>query len=124
MTFPAPQSLRNVNPQDSPVAFGYASWVDSQYVLDHDIIMPNVYGNHLPDSTSLFALDCNEFWPPMCALKTEFRVPRHSQRPARGRFVHAYRVHWEALGSRISLSKAAELNLLFARSDDEYTYCR
>lgn len=61
MTHRAPQYLRGVNPRDEPVAFACAPWLDSQYVLDDDIILQYSYHSHHPDDISLLALECDDF---------------------------------------------------------------
>lgn len=94
-----------------------------QYVLDDIIIMAYVRGDHLPGDIPLISLDCADFWSCICALDAKFETPKFGHRPAREKFLHTCGLHWDKLGGRVSLSAAADFDLLFAQSNDEYTSC-
>lgn len=124
MAFPSPRSLRSASPHDHTLTLSRVPWFDSRRVSDEDIVMLYGRDDHLTDQIPLFALKCDDFLSFLCALDAELEVSAHSRFLARKRFVRACGIHWAALGGRISSPAAAGLDLLFARSDDMYTFCR
>lgn len=73
MTFLISNSLDRATPQSQLVAFAFASWFDSRYILDDDI-MRHVSGDHLSDDIELFVLDCDDFRSQMCAVDTDLKT--------------------------------------------------
>lgn len=88
MTFPNTHSLGDVNSRNHSVAFGLAPWFHSQFILDDDIIIRYVCGDHPFDGISLFALSCDDFRLHMCAVNIELKSPKFGHIWARKRFVH------------------------------------
>lgn len=124
MTFQTPNSFDGVSPSDHFVAFAYAPWFGSRYVLDDDIIMSYVCDDHLSDDISLFAMDCDDFRSHKCAVDNELEALKFGHSFARERVVHACGVYWGLFEGCVLLTAVAGFDLLFARSADEYFFCR
>lgn len=75
MTFPTSHSLDGVYPCNHFMAFVYAPWFDSRYVLNDGIITSHVRGNNLFDDNPLLALDYDDFFPHMCEVDKDLKIP-------------------------------------------------
>lgn len=93
MTVPTPHAQEAVNLRNLVVAFSYAPWFDSRYVLDDNIIIPFVRADQLPDNIPLFDVACEDFCSLMCAVDTALRTPKPGHRAARKRLVHSCGIH-------------------------------
>lgn len=124
MTLTTSHSLDSVNLRNHLIAFAYAPWIDSRYLLDNNIIIPYVCGDHLRHDVSLFELDCDDFRSHMCVLVSELDNPKFDHRSARERFAHVCWGHWSMSGGHVLLPGASWFDLLFAWSSNEYRFCR
>lgn len=83
MTFPNLHSLDGVSLRDCLVAFAYAPWFEARYVMDDNIIMSYVRGDHLSYDISLLAIDCDDFQEHTCVVYFEMKIPKLCHRLAR-----------------------------------------
>lgn len=110
------QSLR------SSCGFFYVLLFDLRYVLNVEIILRYVRGDHFPDNISLIALDRDNFCLHMCVVDTKMEAPKLGSRLARENIVHALGVHWVLHVGCVSLPATAGFGFPFASSIDKCTF--
>lgn len=123
VAFSSSQSLCGANHRDFPVKGSFVfPGLTRDMFSTRIFLLPYVRDDRHPNDIPLFGLECGYFLRHMCLLDAGLKASAHGRLSARDRYAQACGFHLTAPSGRTLLPATTASDLLFARSDDEYTF--